>query len=509
MFLGESSPWLRFLSLRVIAPLALVLHSKSASALDLVCPRIGATDSGTRLRVDDPNGQDFIEISGSGLSSIQTAPSGEPVLFVVNDKGGGARLGVYDSGNGERLLTLGLNVLPSSNDWESMAIGSCGNYHGTCIFIADVGDNSARKAGGASSIRGTEPYRIYKVREPILENFQDNNEIPAEDTEILEFNYLHASSTADYADCEAVFLDHTGWGGSIGDLYLVTKWNGRKTSSDSFTKTRLFHIPTSAWDSRDIYSPAVVGSYDGGGDLVGRTWTRADMSLDGTLIALGTVNRSYLFPRCPGTSVADALTGGAASCYDWKNPNSRGAKQYETFAWASDGAKNLQIAESGNPILGWTKMDYNNPATTITCPEFQPKTTPTSSPTRNSTMQPTPSPTMQPTPNPTSSPTRDPTMQPTHSPTMQPTPNPTWVLTRQPRPTPTSSPTRNPTIQPTHSPTMQPTQNPTSSPTRNPTMQPTPDPTLMLKFTRQPRPTPIRFENKTSIGGIRGTLILP
>lgn len=441
MILGKSSPsWLPSLMLAVMM---LSSSSSVVSALDLVCPRIGLTDSGTRLNIYDPNGQSFTEISGSGLSSIQTAPSGEPVLFVVNDRGGGARLGVYDSGNGIRLKTLRLDVLPSSNDWESMAIGSCGDggndtyNNNTCIYIADVGNN------GASASQAT--YRIYKIREPILENFQDNDEIPAQDTDFVEFNYFHASSPTDYADCEAVFLDHTGWGGgSIGDLYLVTKWSGQNVD-----KTRLYHIPTSAWASPVMYSPAVVGTYvvgtyNIGGDLVGKTWTRADMTLDGTLIALGTVHRTFLFPRCPGTSVAEALTGAAEACYDWENPLTTVARRYETFAWTPDGARNLQIAESDSPPLGWTTMDYSFPATTISCPAMSTEEESSSSPVPS--LQPSNSPSVSPSMVPTVS---ESSLNPTMTSTLHPTMAPTVVASSSTQVPEETSP---PTVPPTEAP---------------------------------------------------------
>jgi hypothetical protein len=49
---------------------------------------------------------------------------------------------------------------------------------------------------------------------------------------LLRYNYLDTSSSpTKYCDCEAIFIDHTGWGdgGAKGDLYLLTKWGRLKS----------------------------------------------------------------------------------------------------------------------------------------------------------------------------------------------------------------------------------------------------------------------------------------
>ena len=289
------------------------------------CPTIGSTTRNARLQSYDPV-KSFTEISGLALSPTQNTASNNPVLYGISDGGGGERLGMFDSWTGQRLLTLQIpGSIITNRDWESMAIGSCGTtgVNETCIYIADAGDNTARNNNGRRTGRGSStPYRILKIREPLLADFNDNDVIPMSYLSLLTFNYLDASSPTDFADCEAMFIDHVGWGAGsrVGDIYLVTKWDENKRAANN----RLFKIPASVWptvmdgSSTPSYSVKAVGSFnDRNGALQQQTWTGADATYDGTLIALGTMEGNFLFLRCPGATVAEALAapGGATrSC---------------------------------------------------------------------------------------------------------------------------------------------------------------------------------------------------
>ena len=239
-----------------------------------------------------------------------------------------------------------------------MSLGSCGNSNGTCIYISDTGDNLARATVGTESER-QQAYRILKIKEPDWRIFPEDSMLPATEVEVLEFDYLHPSSPTTVADSEATFMDHTGWGAgeSIGDLYVVTKWDNRA----KYTYPRVFYIPVSAWGTGTTYSPAAIGN---GTALLGGRWTRADMSDDGTLIAVGDVNKTQLFTRCPGMSVETALAG-VEPCYTWNNPV---AGQMESFAWSSDGTRNIQIAEGSQPPMAWTTMVYDT-TNSVYCPD--------------------------------------------------------------------------------------------------------------------------------------------
>ena len=177
----------------------------------------------------------FNEISGLAMSPKIQAPSGKRVVYGLNDGGGGNRLGVFDSGTGKRLLTFQIPTSIFTNiDWETMTIGSCGSTgeDSTCIYIGDVGDNRARVSAGTNSRRSASTaYRILKIKEPNYKNFPDNYMLPLTRLSVLRYNYLDSSSPTKYSDCEAMFIDHTGWGGAKGDLYVVTKWGELKSKT--------------------------------------------------------------------------------------------------------------------------------------------------------------------------------------------------------------------------------------------------------------------------------------
>eukprot|EP00980_Cylindrotheca_fusiformis_P008127 scaffold1727_cov133-Cylindrotheca_fusiformis.AAC.30 len=452
-------------SFKLVALTILLQGCRVVSATS--CPRIKDTwnatkANGDKLRMDTKDGEGrYGEISGVNFSPTQKGPSGDPAIFSFSDGGAGARIGMWDSKTGERLLTLLLNSDMTINwDWESMSIGSCGNTgrSDTCLYIADTGDNTARASGGRRTSRDGYLPRIMKIKEPKLGDFNDLDVIPDSHISVLTIDYRHSSSPTKYADMEAMFIDYTGWGedGRIGDLYMITKWGGRRSQ----TLTRLFKIPPNVWPNEynmkvSHYSPFAVGHYDWqgyednagdtvvtDGQLLGNVWVGADMSLDGTLITLSTTKFSAMFLRCPGTSVADALAAPDARtryCRVWDQPTGR--SQVESFGFSPDGRFGLAIPEGNRPRMGWTEFAYTDK--NDACSGQPPP--PTSKPTKSPTPPPTPGPTKSPTPPPTPEPTKEPTPPPTPEPTKGPTLSPTEPLpTRSPTPMPTMIPSSAP-----------------------------------------------------------------
>lgn len=184
-------------------------------------------------------------------------------------------------------------------------------------------------------------------------------------------------------------------GGAIGDFYILTKWEDYDEEPAN-TLNRLFKIPANIWaeaknDGNFTFSPEAVGDYDNGIDsngLMGLMWTRGEMSLDGTLIALGDYYYQYLFLRCPGMSVAEALAVEGTAVSYWKAALFIIAiascipylftffqycrrweieywdSQFETIAFSPDKSRTLEISEcwgsscSPDPPMVWTILDY-------------------------------------------------------------------------------------------------------------------------------------------------------
>jgi len=329
----------------------------------VVCPRIADTKSGAKVA----NISSFEEnISGLAVSPTQVSDIGNPIIFAVADKGStkGPRVGIYDSGTGERLLLLKIKD-EKNNDWEDMAMGPCASSdETTCIYIGDFGANESRKSGGKRDGRDNIPYRIIKIREPVWKEFKDGDEISSLD--YIEFDFKHESSPTSYADNEAMFVDNTGWGegGSKGDLYFMPKWYSEKSKWN-----RVFKIPANAWDQTDkgkIYSPAAIGDYSTRSDFMDNSWTSADISPDGTVITLGTITDTWLFLRCPGTSIESVLAQpDSESCGKWSNPSSG---QGETLAFLSGGKQILQLLEGKGEPMGYSTLQYDADNSKQVCP---------------------------------------------------------------------------------------------------------------------------------------------
>lgn len=370
-----------------------------------MCPVVKHKYSDATLQSSDPNGPNFREISGLAFSYTQKY-NGQPIFFAASDGGGDARIGIFDSETGKRLKTIRVDRSFFRNtDWEALTVGSCGStgVEESCLYIMDAGDNRARTTNGNN---GRNNYQILKIREPQMNEYDDNDMISSSDVSRLEFDYRDSSSPSNHADCETMFLDHVGWGDDeliggeifivqsfffaflhpdipvcfytiqLKDIYLATKWDGGNIR----TKNRLFRVPADAWSSSmnattTTFSPKTVGTYNygkyqnnGGSHFMKYTWTNGEMSFDGTLIGLGTTRNSYVFLRCPGTSVVDALVNpdaGSRACLDWSHPASG---QVESFAWTPDKNYTLDIPEGNTPKLGWTKMKYDRNETSRACP---------------------------------------------------------------------------------------------------------------------------------------------
>jgi hypothetical protein len=200
-----------------------VLSLAVCQSLGNMCPVVQSTSVDTLLKSYDPNGPDFGEVSGLAFSPSQRS-NGKPIFFAISDGGGDARIGMFDSQTGDRLRTLKIDRSFFRNvDWESVAIGSCGKsgVDDTCLYIMDAGDNRARETNGK---QGRGDYRILKIKEPKLDDYNDNDMISKSRMSRLDYDYRHSSSPTNYADCEAMFLDHKGWGDDEdigGEFYLT------------------------------------------------------------------------------------------------------------------------------------------------------------------------------------------------------------------------------------------------------------------------------------------------
>jgi hypothetical protein len=331
--------------------------------------------SRTKGEVETPTNKKFQELSGVSVSSTQRLSNGDPIFYAMGDRGSGSYVGIWNGRTGQ--LIRRLQVEANNVDWEDMTLGPCGIYPVNttqqCLYIADIGDNEARHSKGRKTAR-KEGVRILKYLEPRLEDYPDDDMILWE-VQRLYLDYRKSpNSPTDYADAEAIFIDPTtpttvwrdGDGSTFtttssnGDMYIITKWD----KPEARLLIRLFEIPASAWggnhsEEDSAYGPTAVEA----SGLMGRSWTRAELSPDGTLVALGASDSTYIFLRCPGMSVADALM--EAECFDFDS-KLRGDGKPESLAFRQDGQAILQFPEGHNPTMEWSELKFD-PSQGLTC----------------------------------------------------------------------------------------------------------------------------------------------
>ncbi len=127
----------------------------------------------------------------SGLAQSRVDPN----RFWTHNDAGNAPIIYAVSSQGSLSAQVRVNGV-SSEDWEDIAAGPCGGAN--CLFIADIGDNSAKR----SSIN------VYQVSEPT-----------AGTSAVSPSRTMQARYPGGARDAEAMFVHE-------GDIYIVTK--GRK-----------------------------------------------------------------------------------------------------------------------------------------------------------------------------------------------------------------------------------------------------------------------------------------
>jgi hypothetical protein len=161
----------------------------------------------------------------SGIVPVQAAPGH---FWGLNDSGNDERLFAFDS-TGKALGTV--RVRGATNvDWEALTSGPC--PEGQCLFIADVGDNSARR-----------PTRIiWRVPQPAISARTTAPAVP------LTLRYADGPH-----DIEAVYA------APDSSLWLVTKRPTRSASGEP-RPSRVYRIPAAAWAAAGTITVPVADS---------------------------------------------------------------------------------------------------------------------------------------------------------------------------------------------------------------------------------------------------------
>ncbi|MGL1934791.1 MAG: hypothetical protein OCD01_07215 [Fibrobacterales bacterium] len=318
-------------SLSMSSSIAEVSSSSITYEVHMYCPVVESYERVTNVQVVDQGGMDLVEISGTAVSTTQNN-AGAELIWVHNDSGGGPRVSAISATTGERIRSYRLSGV-GDTDYEDIALAPCGNSEGSCIYLADVGDNQGRESQGWN---GRSSVYIYKFKEPIIDQTNDNDLIS--DITVLEMRYSGGDHDTPVADCEAIFVDPAGdsVGGEAGDIYLVTKWNYEDASN-----TRLLQYPLS--EQKDGAYVLKVVSENINHFLV----TRSDISSDGTRIAVGNYDTTWFWSRAPDQTIANAFDAGTCEL-ELALPASKECTQFEALAFSTEGDALFEISEQTN-----------------------------------------------------------------------------------------------------------------------------------------------------------------
>ncbi len=238
-------------------------------------------------------------VEASGMAASRTQPG---TFWAHNDSRDGAR--VYAIGPDGTDLG-GFDVEGAfAFDWEDMAAGPGGDAETSSLFFGDIGDNFSIRDGQIT---------VYRVREPDPAALDG----PIEGAEALEFEYPDGVFNA-----EALFV-------ADASIYIVTK---------DRDEARVYRGDATR-DAAGIETLEFITSLGLGAEVSG-----ADVSWDGSTIALRGYDTVWLWHRGAGASVAEALSADPCSA---PSPDE---VQGESIAFRGDNAY-ATVSEGSNPDL--------------------------------------------------------------------------------------------------------------------------------------------------------------
>ena len=254
------------------------------------------------------------------ISGIVKSTSGE-FYWVHNDSGDAARLFALDA---DSAVVWPPFMRVSESDWHGHSIDNAWNFDWEDIaladgvlYIADMGNNgNARRDLGVYVVNEPDPSAIPRMRTlkflPI--RYPDQQTYPAKRW---------------HFDCEAVFV-------ADGKLYFITKHRRPGEIGGFESGAKLYRLDTSFVDSENVLT--LVGTRE---DVF--LATGADLSPDGTRIAVSTYEALWIFDRPPHGD--DWLAGPA-----WRLDLDRGVtKQLEAVTW--DDAETLRLVNENRDVM--------------------------------------------------------------------------------------------------------------------------------------------------------------
>lgn len=198
-------------------------------------------------------------------SGIAVSRTHAGVLWTHNDSGDDAYVYATDLAGADRGVVRVRDA--RAVDWEDIALGPCPTQRGPCLYIADTGDNNAKRAS----------VTIYAVPEPDPPG-AGRKAARSAPPAVLRLKYARGPD-----DVEAVYVSPRD-----GALYLVSKGRDRAV--------RLYKVPRKAWggDTTVTVTPLQQLSIVPRA-TPGRLVTGAAIRPDGRLVAVRTYAEIYTF----------------------------------------------------------------------------------------------------------------------------------------------------------------------------------------------------------------------
>jgi hypothetical protein len=260
-----------------------------------VCDHYGEVEeSGTVAAAD------LVEVSGIAVGRVNPE-----VIWAHNDSRAGSVVSAI-GGDGTDLGSFTVQGAVAF-DWEDMAVGPGPTPDQPYLYVGDIGDNFAIRNGQIT---------VYRLPEPAIGPGAD----PVLRAESLILRYPEGEAL----NAEAMFVDP-----SDAALYIVTR--NREVA-------RVYRAEA-AIDAATIQDLTLLVSLPLGAEVTG-----ADISHDGTVIALRGEEHVWMWHRPPGMAIAEALSAAACAA---PSPDER---QGESIGFTADGSY-VTISEGAHPPI--------------------------------------------------------------------------------------------------------------------------------------------------------------
>ncbi len=245
----------------------------------------------------------------SGLSAGVRNPD---VWWVHNDSGDAPRLFALDQ-VGEQVATVNLSGADAV-DWEDMAVGPAAQGSGGTIYVGDIGDNAQVRPS----------VQVYRLTEPELTTGGPPSTLTV-NAERLTLTYPDGAH-----DAEALLVDPVR-----GDLVVLTKdWTMQGRAG-------VYRAPAGLAAGSTTVLQKMTTLKLPAGALV----TAADISPDGSVVAVRTYGAVTLFPRPAGKALWAAFNQPSCGGPAVSEP------QGESIGFATDGSSYTTVSEGVQPDL--------------------------------------------------------------------------------------------------------------------------------------------------------------